>query len=267
MEGADVFLGLSAGGVLKPEMVKGMAHEAADSRARQPDARNPAGTRARSAPGRRARHRPHRLSESGQQRSLLPVHFPRRARCGRDHRHARDGNRRRERDRGTGASGTKRYRRDGLWHPGFVVRSGVPDSEAVRSAPDREDRAGRREGRDGFRRRDPSDRGHGSLRAASAAVRLPQRHDDEAGVPARAQRRAGEEAHRVRGRRGRARAARGADRRRREDRASDPDRPAGGHRAAPAQVRPAAHARRGLHASSTPITTSVTATSGRPITR
>ena len=41
--GADIFLGLSAGGVLKPEMVKKMAREAADPRARQPGAGDPAG--------------------------------------------------------------------------------------------------------------------------------------------------------------------------------------------------------------------------------
>ena len=40
--GADMFLGLSAGGVLKPEMVKKMAREAADPRARQPRAGDPA---------------------------------------------------------------------------------------------------------------------------------------------------------------------------------------------------------------------------------
>jgi malate dehydrogenase (oxaloacetate-decarboxylating)(NADP+) len=35
--GADIFLGLSAGGVLKPEMVAKMAAQAADPRARQPE--------------------------------------------------------------------------------------------------------------------------------------------------------------------------------------------------------------------------------------
>ncbi|SAL61932.1 hypothetical protein AWB73_06862 [Caballeronia turbans] len=186
--------------------------EAADSRARQPDAGNPAGTRARSAPGRGAGDGPHGLSEPGQQRSVLPVHLPRGARRRRDRDHEGNGDRGCERDCGTGASGAERYRRDGLWHSGSVVRPRISDSEALRSASHRKDRAGRGEGRDGLRRGDASDRGHGRLRAASAAVRLSQRHDDEARVPARAQRRAGEKAHRVRGRRGRARAARGADR-------------------------------------------------------
>ena len=43
--GADVFLGLSAGGVLKPEMIAGMAPQPADPGARQPGARDPARTR------------------------------------------------------------------------------------------------------------------------------------------------------------------------------------------------------------------------------
>ena len=38
IDGADIFLGLSAPGVLKPEMVKRMARQAADHGARQPDA-------------------------------------------------------------------------------------------------------------------------------------------------------------------------------------------------------------------------------------
>ena len=219
MEGADVFLGLSAGGVLKPEMVKGMGTKPLILALANPTPEI--------LPELALEVRPDAVLATGrtdypnQVNNVLcfPFIFRGALDAGATTDHARDGNRRRERDCGTGASGTKRYRRDGLWHSGFVVRSRVPDSEAVRPAPDREDRAGRRQGCDGFRRRDASDRGHGSLRAASAAVRLPQRHDDEAGVPARAQRRAGEEAHRVRGRRGRARAARSADRRRREDRA------------------------------------------------
>ena len=39
IEGADIFLGLSAGGVLKPEMVKRMAAQPADHGARQSDTR------------------------------------------------------------------------------------------------------------------------------------------------------------------------------------------------------------------------------------
>ena len=92
----------------------------------------------------------------------------------------------------------------------------IPDSEAVRSAPDREDRAGRRAGRDGRRRRDTPDRGHGRVQAAPATVRVSQRHDDEADLPDRARRAGREEARRVRGRRRRARVARRSDHRRRK---------------------------------------------------
>ena len=50
--GADIFLGLSAGGVLKPEMVKQMARYADHHGARQSRAGNPPGAGARGAPGR-----------------------------------------------------------------------------------------------------------------------------------------------------------------------------------------------------------------------
>ena len=60
---------------------------------------------------------------------------------------------------------------------------------------------------------------------AAAAVRVPVRHDHEAGLRRGAQGAAGAFAHRVCGRRGRARAARRADPRRRKARASDSGRP------------------------------------------
>ena len=49
IDGADIFLGLSAAGVLKPEMVKRMARASADHGARQSDARDHAGGGARGA--------------------------------------------------------------------------------------------------------------------------------------------------------------------------------------------------------------------------
>ena len=55
------------------------------------------------APGCDHRHRPHRLSEPGQQRPVLSVHLPRRARLRRDDDHRRDGDRRGARDRRAGA--------------------------------------------------------------------------------------------------------------------------------------------------------------------
>jgi malate dehydrogenase (oxaloacetate-decarboxylating)(NADP+) len=83
--GADVFLGLSAAGALKPDMVKTMAPR---SRSSSPW---PIPTpRSRPRPRRRARrdhrHRPLGLSQPGQQRARLPVHLPRRARRARDRR-------------------------------------------------------------------------------------------------------------------------------------------------------------------------------------
>ncbi|CAM2343796.1 NADP-dependent malic enzyme [Burkholderia vietnamiensis] len=226
---------------------EGHGRTADDPRAREPDARDPARTRARSASGRRAGHRPHRLSEPGQQRAVLPVHLPRRTRRRRDDDHARDGDCGGQCDRRACAARAERHRRDRVRDPGSVVRPRIPDSEAVRPAPDRQDRAGRRAGRDGRRRRDAPDRGHGRVQAASAAVRLSQRHDDEADLPDRARRARREEARRVRGGRGRARVARGSDHRRREAREADPDRPPVGDRAPYPALRAAPDAGRRFH--------------------
>ena len=86
IEGADVFLGLSAGGVLKSRDGEEDGGQAAHPRARQPEARDPARGRAKAVRDRRGhRHRPLGLPEPGEQRPVLPVHLPRRARRGRDH--------------------------------------------------------------------------------------------------------------------------------------------------------------------------------------
>ena len=77
MPGADVFLGLSAGGVLKPEMIKAMAARPADPGARQPGARDSARARPPGAARRHPVHRPLGLSQPGQQRAVLPLHLPR----------------------------------------------------------------------------------------------------------------------------------------------------------------------------------------------
>ncbi len=101
--GADVFLGLSAGGVLKPEMVKEMGERPLIMALANPDPEiEPAVALARAA-GRHAVHRPFGLSQSGEQRPVLSLYFPRRARCrGLDHQRG-DEARRRARHRAIGA--------------------------------------------------------------------------------------------------------------------------------------------------------------------
>jgi malate dehydrogenase (oxaloacetate-decarboxylating)(NADP+) len=64
-----------------------MAAAAADLRAGQPDAGDPARGGQGGARRRHHGHRPHRLPEPGQQRPVLPLHLPRRAGLRRDHGH------------------------------------------------------------------------------------------------------------------------------------------------------------------------------------
>ena len=88
IEGADVFLGLSAGGVLKGEMVKRMAARplilalANPEPEIRPEEAKKAKPDAVIATGRSD------YPEPGQQRAVLSLHLPRRARCWRDHHHA-----------------------------------------------------------------------------------------------------------------------------------------------------------------------------------
>jgi hypothetical protein len=75
IDGADVFLGLSAAGVLKPELLAGMAKIRLCWRSptrRRKSCRNCAC----GATGRHDLHRTLRLSQSGQQRTLLSLHLP-----------------------------------------------------------------------------------------------------------------------------------------------------------------------------------------------
>ena len=81
---ADVFLGLSAGGVLKPEFLARMAPRPLDPGARQPEPGDHAGGGRGGAARRDDLHRALGLSEPGQQRPVLPLHLPRRARRRRD---------------------------------------------------------------------------------------------------------------------------------------------------------------------------------------
>ena len=88
----------------------------------------------------------------------------------------------RARDRRARAGRAVGHRGARLRHREPALRPGVPDPEAVRSAPDREDRAGGGQGGDGLRRGDAADRRPRRLPRAADAVRLPLRPDHEAGV-------------------------------------------------------------------------------------
>ena len=104
IEGADVFFGLSAGGRAQARdggsgwptrpIILAMANP-------DPEIRPELAKEVR--PGLHHRHRPLGLSEPGQQRPVLPVHLPRRARRRRHHHQRGDEARLRARDRRAGA--------------------------------------------------------------------------------------------------------------------------------------------------------------------
>ena len=85
IDGADIFLGLSAPGVLKPDMVARMAPQPLIMALANPMPEITPGGSDQGAPRRDDLHRALGLSESGQQRAVLSLHLPRRARCQRDH--------------------------------------------------------------------------------------------------------------------------------------------------------------------------------------
>ena len=132
--------------------------QAADPGACQSHAGDHAGGRARRPAGRDDLHRPLGFSQPGQQRALLSLHLPRRARLRRA-RHQRgdeDGGGagdRRARPRGAvRCRGARLFRRDADLRPRF------PDPLAVRSPADPAHRAGGRQGRLRKRRRGAPDR-------------------------------------------------------------------------------------------------------------
>ena len=147
---------------------QGDGGQAAGDGAGQSDAGNHAGRSAQGAPRRDDLHRALRLSQPGQQRPVLSVHLPRRARC-RRHRDQRGDEARRGRgDRAAGARsavGCGRARLRQRRSAGF--RPGLADPEPVRSAADPAHRAGGREGGDGVGRRLASDREFRRLYARS----------------------------------------------------------------------------------------------------
>ena len=95
LKDADVFLGLSAAGALKPEMVKSMAKDPIIFAMANPDPEIWPPDATEGAARRDPRHRALGLPQPGQQRSRLPVHLPRRARCSCDRDQRRNEDRRR----------------------------------------------------------------------------------------------------------------------------------------------------------------------------
>ena len=139
MPGADIFLGLSAGKVLKPEWLPMMADAAADPGARESRARDHAGPRQGGAAGRGHRHRPLGFPEPGQQRAVLSVHLPRRARRRRDDDQRGDEARHGARDSPISRWPSSRTSsRRPTASKTSALRSRIPDPEAVRSAAHRQ---------------------------------------------------------------------------------------------------------------------------------
>ena len=120
----------------------------------QPRPGDPARAGQGGAAGLHHRHRPLGLPEPGQQRPVLPVHLPRRARRRRHHDQRGDEARLRARDRRARARRRLRRGGRGLWPAGHPVRPGISDPAAVRPAPDHDRGAGRGRGGDGERGRD-----------------------------------------------------------------------------------------------------------------
>ena len=133
-----------------------------------------------------------------------------------------------------GAVGSRGARlRRGQWRR---LRADADHPQAVRSAPDRRARAGRRQGGDGQRRGDAADRRLRRLSPAAQPVRLQVRPGHAAGVRAGAQR---SQAGDLQRRRGRPRAARRTDHPRRGHRSAHPDRTARDHPPSRRAARPA----------------------------
>ena len=101
----------------RPQARDAQAHgeRPAGDGARQSDAGNHAGIGARSAARRHDLHRPLRLSKPGQQRPVLPLHLPRRARRRRERNQRGDEEGRGRGDRGAGARDALRSRGPCLW--------------------------------------------------------------------------------------------------------------------------------------------------------
>ena len=180
--GADIFLGLSAGGVLKPEMLKQMANDPLVMALANP---NP-----EIMPELALETRPDAMICTG--RSDYPnqvnnvLCFPYIFRGALDVSRERDQRSDEEGgghgDRGAGARDALRGRGAGLWRPVRAVREDFADPEPVRSAADAAHRAGGRARGDGERRRAQADRRFRRLRRSAQPLRLPFRLHHEAAV-------------------------------------------------------------------------------------
>jgi malate dehydrogenase (oxaloacetate-decarboxylating)(NADP+) len=146
-KGADVFLGLSAKGAVKPDMVKDMAPKPIIFAMANPDPEiTPPMPRPRARCDRR--DRPFGLSQPGQQRAGLPLHLPRRARCARDRDQRGNEDRRRQCHRRTGARagarGSRRaYGKRHSFGPDYIIPAPF-DPRLMEVVPRR------RQGGDGF---------------------------------------------------------------------------------------------------------------------
>ena len=112
VRGADVFIGLSAPGILSGTDIAAMAAERHRFRAGQPRSRGRPG--GRHGARRRGGHRPQRLPQPDQQRAGLPRRVPRAARRAEPGHHRRHADRRRAGARGRGVTGRDR---SALHHP------------------------------------------------------------------------------------------------------------------------------------------------------
>ena len=112
IEGADIFLGLSAAGVLKPELLEKMAE--------RPLIMALANPTPEIMPDLARAVRPDAI--------MLPLHLPRRARLRRDDDQRRDEDRGRGRDRCPRAGGSLGGRGQGLWLRNTGLRARIPDS-------------------------------------------------------------------------------------------------------------------------------------------
>ena len=207
--GADIFLGLSAGGVLTAEMVKKMADKPIILAMANPEPEIRPELAKKARPdcliGTGRSDYPNQVNNS----LCFPFIFRGALDCGASHDQRGDEARGGARPGRTRPRRAVRNRCAGIRRADAAIRPGLPDSARLRSAPHHQSGPGGGESGDGERRREPADQGFRRVSRSVDAVCLPVRNADGAGV------RGGQartEARRVCRRRGRTRAARGTGR-------------------------------------------------------